>query len=132
VIRGGVGDTLMVHFRNNTPAQMLSIHPHGVFYNKDSEGAPYNDGTGGADKIDDEVPPGGTHTCAWPIPRRAGPGPDDPSSVAWPYHSHVDETADTNERLIGVIIIARGSSARGNGAPRDVDREFVSLFHMFD
>lgn len=132
VIRGAVGDTIMVHFRNNTGAQTLSVHPHGVFYNKDSEGAPYADGTSGADKADDAVPPGGMHTYVWPVPRRAGPGPMDPSSIAWPYHSHVDEPADTNAGLIGVIVIARGASANSDGSPRNVDREFVSLFTVFD
>ncbi|HET9257002.1 MAG TPA: multicopper oxidase domain-containing protein [Pseudonocardiaceae bacterium] len=44
VIRAEVGDTIKVVFRNNCsfPA---SIHPHGVFYDKNDEGAPYNDGT---------------------------------------------------------------------------------------
>ena len=54
VIRAVVGDTIKVVFRNNTsfPA---SIHPHGVFYAKNAEGAPYADGTGPADKADDAV-----------------------------------------------------------------------------
>lgn len=41
-IRGEVGDVIQVTFKNMTgfPA---SMHPHGVFYRKDSEGAPYND-----------------------------------------------------------------------------------------
>src|SRR4051794_29864322 len=49
VIRAIVGDTIKVVFRNNTsfPA---SMHPHGVFYDKSSEGAPYADGTSGAAK----------------------------------------------------------------------------------
>jgi len=39
LIRAEVGDTIKVHFKNDTdfPA---SMHPHGVFYKKDSEGAP--------------------------------------------------------------------------------------------
>ena len=36
VIRAEVGDTIRVVFRNNAK-QRYSIHPHGVFYNKDSE-----------------------------------------------------------------------------------------------
>ena len=51
VIRAEVGDTIVVHFKNNTRFP-VSAHPHGVFYEKDSEGAPYNDGTSGADKAD--------------------------------------------------------------------------------
>ncbi len=63
------------------------MHPHGVFYDKDSEGALYDDGTSGADKEDDAVPPGKTHIYIWKVPERAGPGPNDPSSIVWLYHS---------------------------------------------
>ena len=59
-----------------TARRPYSVHPHGVFYEKDSEGAPYNDGSSGADKADDAVPPGGTHVYVWQVPERAGPGPD--------------------------------------------------------
>ena len=49
VIRAEVGDTIKVVFRNTCPFP-ASVHPHGVFYAKGSEGAPYNDGTHGAKK----------------------------------------------------------------------------------
>src|ERR1043165_5556037 len=52
VIQAEVGDTIVVVFKNNTRFA-ASIHPHGVFYQKDSEGAGYDDGTTGADKDDD-------------------------------------------------------------------------------
>ena len=94
VIRAEVGDTIKVVFRNTCPFP-ASVHPHGVFYAKNSEGAPYNDGTHGANKADDAVPTGGTHTYVWDVPPRAGPGPDDGSSVMWMYHSHTDEVSDT-------------------------------------
>ncbi|HSJ85615.1 MAG TPA: multicopper oxidase domain-containing protein [Anaerolineales bacterium] len=131
VIQAEVGDTIVVTFKNNTrfPA---SMHPHGVFYNKNSEGAAYDDGTGGADKNDDAVPPGGTVTYTWLVPERAGPGPMDPTSVLWMYHGHVDEPADTNAGLIGPIIITRKGMARPDGSPRDVDREFVALYTVLD
>ncbi|MDX1385346.1 MAG: multicopper oxidase domain-containing protein, partial [Thermoanaerobaculia bacterium] len=65
LLRAEVGDTIEVVFRNNAsfPA---SLHPHGVFYEKSSEGAVYEDGTDGADRADDGVPKGGTHTYVWP------------------------------------------------------------------
>lgn len=46
VIRGVVGDTIKVVFRNMLPpgSHNVSMHPHGVLYNKDSEGSPYADG----------------------------------------------------------------------------------------
>ena len=59
VIRAEVGDTIKVVFRNNCPFP-TSVHPHGVLYEKNSEGAPYNDGTSGTDKADDAVPSRGT------------------------------------------------------------------------
>jgi len=44
LIRAAVGDTIVVVFKNNARFP-FSVHPHGVFYLKDSEGAPYADGT---------------------------------------------------------------------------------------
>src|SRR5574341_406594 len=37
VLRAAVGDTIVVVFKNNTQFPQ-SMHPHGVFYNKNSEG----------------------------------------------------------------------------------------------
>jgi len=128
VIRAVVGDSVKVVFRNNTsfPA---SVHPHGVFYTKSSEGAPYADGTSGADKADDAVAPGDTHTYNWKVPERAGPGPMDGSSVLWMYHSHTDEIADTNAGLVGAMVItARGKADTRTATPLDVDREVFSYF----
>jgi FtsP/CotA-like multicopper oxidase with cupredoxin domain len=131
VIRGEVGDTIQVVFKNITsfPA---SMHPHGVFYRKDSEGTPYNDGTSGSDTADDAVPPGGTHTYTWEVRERSGPGPMDGSSVIWMYHSHPDEPKDTNTGLVGPLIVTRKGSANPDGSPKDVDREFVTLWTVFD
>ncbi len=132
LIRAEVGDTIQVVFKNNTRFP-VSVHPHGVFYNKDSEGAPYNDGTSGADKADDAVAPfGGTHTYTWPVPERAGPGPGDPSSILWMYHSHVDEPGDTNAGLIGPIVVTAKGMANPDGSPKGVNREFVTMFTVFD
>lgn len=61
LIRAQVGDTIRVVFKNNVKFR-ATMHPHGVSYKKDSEGAIYNDGSSGADKADDGVPPGGTYT----------------------------------------------------------------------
>jgi len=131
ILHAEVGDTIMVHFKNNTrfPA---SVHPHGVFYLKDSEGTPYADGTSGADKADDMVPPGGEHTYVWDVPERAGPGPNDPSSIVWLYHGHTPEVASTNAGLIGAMVITRAGRARSDGTPRDVDREFFSLYTIYN
>jgi hephaestin len=72
------------------------------------------------------------HTYTWEVPERAGPGPGDPSSILWMYHSHVDEPADTNAGLIGPIIVTRDGEGDAAGVPNDVDREFVTMFTVFD
>jgi hypothetical protein len=131
VIRAEVGDTVKVVFRNTCPFD-ASVHPHNVLYNKDSEGAPYNDGTAGADKADDAVPTGGEHTYVWQIPERAGPGPQDGSSVMSMYHSHTDEVADTYAGLIGFMVVTARGMARADGSPKDVDREVFENFMVGD
>lgn len=131
LIRAEVGDTIKVVFKNNA-TRPYSLHPHGVFYRKDSEGLAYLDGTSGADKQDDAVAPGATHIYIWPVPDRAGPAEGDGSTAFWLYHSHVNEGRDINAGLIGPIIITRRGMARSDGSPKDVDREFVTEFGLFD
>ena len=131
LVRAEVGDRIRVVFKNRTrfPA---SIHPHGVFYLKTSEGSGYEDGTTRADKKDDVIAPGDGVTYEWLVPNRAGPGPNDGSSVVWIYHSHVQSSKDSNAGLIGAMIITARGKAREDGSPADVDREFVTLFNIFD
>jgi hephaestin len=131
ILRAEVGETIRVVFRNNG-THPFTMHPHGVFYKKDSEGAPYADGTTGGDKKDDGVPPGQTHVYTWEVPERAGPGPQDPSSLVWLYHSHAMDLKDVESGLIGAIIVTRRGMADQNGRPKDVDKEFVNLFMIFD
>lgn len=132
IIRAEVGDTVMVHFKNNASGE-YGMHPHGFRYTKPNEGAHYfgvNAGTppgAGA-----QIPPGGEFTYTWVADADSGPGPGDPSSIAWWYHSHVDEPADTNAGLLGPIIITRRGMARYDGSPKDVDREFVAAFFIFN
>lgn len=134
IIYAEVGDEIVVHFRNNT-RYPFSVHPHGVFYDKASEGAPYTDSPDNLTNTfpdDDAVPPGGQWDYFWGVPERAGPGPNDPSSIVWLYHSHTDETADTNAGLVGAIVVTKKGRADRDGRPRDVDREFFSLFTIFN
>ena len=131
ILRAEVGDTIRILFKNNA-TRPYSMHPHGVFYRKDSEGAPYDDGTSGTDKEDDAVPPGKTHLYTWEVPERAGPGPNDPSSIVWLYHSHTNELKDVESGLTGAMIITRKGMANADGRPKDVDREFVCLYLLFD
>lgn len=132
VIRANVGDTIKVIYRNNTGGMMTSVHPHGVFYLKNSEGTHYHDGTGPEDKKDDMISPGATYTYTWEVPERAGPGPGDPNSIIWLYHSHANEIMDTNTGLVGPIIISSKGALDKNNKLKGVDREFVVLFTVFD
>jgi FtsP/CotA-like multicopper oxidase with cupredoxin domain len=129
IVHAEVGDTIrfVLHNASSIP---VSAHPHGVLYHKDSEGALGNDGTSGADKADDAIPPGGTHTYVWEVPERAGPGPNDPSSVVWLYHGHVDSVADEATGMVGAIVITARGMARADGTPKDVDREEFGYFSV--
>jgi len=126
ILHGEVGDTLKIIFKNNA-THPFSMHPHGVLYEKDSEGSNYNDNTSGKDKDHGCVASGATHTYTWQIPERAGPGPNDPSSVFWLYHSHCDELRDVAAGLFGGFVVTRRGMARPDGRPKDVDHEFVTL-----
>ena len=131
VVRAAVGDTIEIVFKNNTE-HPVSVHPHGVFYDKRNEGTPYDDGTPADEKADNSVPPGQSYTYHWAVPDRAGPGPMDGSSILWMYHSHVDEPADTNAGLIGPIVVTARAHACPTRRPDDVDRELFTLFTIFD
>ena len=125
--RAVVGDTLKIHFLNRGQAP-YSIHPHGVFYTKDDEGAPY----AGIPGKGHSVAPGEKYTYTWGVPERAGPGPNDGSSVVWVYHSHVDSVSDIYAGLFGTMIVTRADVATEDARPSDVDREFVTLFIIID
>ncbi len=127
VLRGVVGEYLAVTFLNRSN-QPLSMHPHGVKYDKDSEGAFYqpSPGKGAA------VVPGARFTYVWQLDENSGPLPNEPSSKAWLYHSHVSNDGETNLGLVGAIIVTDPRRARPDGTPADVDREFATLFMIFD
>jgi FtsP/CotA-like multicopper oxidase with cupredoxin domain len=131
VIRAEVGDTIKVVFKNNA-SRPYSVHPHGVLYDKASEGMAYDDGSPAAQKENGAVPTGHTWTYVWQVPERAGPGPNDPSSIVWLYHSHVEEERDVESGLIGAIVVTARGMANPDGSPKDVDREFVTLYDVIN
>ncbi|MGH7696035.1 MAG: multicopper oxidase domain-containing protein [Gemmatimonadaceae bacterium] len=131
LIRAVVGDTVKVVFKNNLRIP-VSMHPHGFFYLKDSEGNSYDDGTSGEDKQDDKIMPGRTYTYIWVALPRSGPGPADGSTVMWMYHSHVDEVRDVYAGLMGPIIITARNAARPDGSSNEFDREFITNFEVVD
>jgi len=131
LLRAEVGDTIRVVFRNDLDAP-ATMHPHGVFYTKESEGAPYAAGPGERDLEGNGVPPGRTHVYVWPVPERAGPASGDGSSILWMYHSHIHEEQDLSTGLLGPIIVSARGSTRADGTPNDVDREVVMAFDEID
>lgn len=130
VIRAEVGDTIKVVLFNRASFP-FSLHPHGVAYERDSEGAMYADGMEHPE-ANGLVPPGQKHTYTWEVRNEAGPGPGEGSSKVWLYHSHNFEPKDVNAGLIGPIVITRKGMARADGTPRDIDHEFFALFMIID
>ncbi len=126
IIRAEVGDAILVDFLNRS-SMPHSIHPHGVHYDKDNEGAHYLPAGAGS-----RVQPGGRFTYHWLADDRSGPAKGEPSSQVWWYHGHVDSTTEINAGLLGPIIVTAKGKARGDGSPKDVDREFVAAFMIFD
>lgn len=131
LIRAEVGDTIKIVFKNNTKI-FCSMHPHGLAYTKESEGALYADGGAAEMKKGDGVPPGQTFIYTWTVPERAGPASGDSSSILWAYHSHFVEPRDMNAGLLGPILVSAKGSTKPDGAPKDVDREFIAAFAVFD
>ena len=131
ILRAEVGDTIKVVFKNKA-SRPYSMHPHGVFYEKASEGSMYADNVPDKQKAGAMVLPGATFTYQWEVPERAGPGPKDPSSIVWVYHSHVNEYKDVASGLVGPIIVARRGQTKSDGTPKDVDREIFALFTAFN
>lgn len=127
VLRGVTGEFLVVHFLNRA-GQPLSMHPHGVKYDKDSEGARCQLGSGRGASIE----PGGRFTYVWQLDEASGPLPSEPSSKGWLYHSHVTGDDEINLGLVGAIIVTDAARARPDGTPADVDREQATLFMLFD
>jgi len=126
VIRAEVGDEVVVDFLNRS-RNPHSMHPHGLRYDKNNEGAAYVPAGRGA-----SVALGGHFTYHWFADEGSGPGPGDASSVVWWYHPHTDEPVETNAGLMGPIIVTAKGKARPDGSPKDVDREFVTTFMIFD
>jgi hypothetical protein len=126
VIRAEVGDEVVVEFLNHGHVAH-DVHPHGLRYDKNNEGSfyiPYGRG--------DRVAPGRRFTYHWFATEGSGPGPGQPSSIVWWYHGHVEPGMEINSGLIGPIVVTAKGKAKPDGSPKDVDREFVTSFQIFD
>ncbi|RXN25751.1 hephaestin 1 [Labeo rohita] len=106
ILRAEVGDVIVVHMKNFA-SRPYSLHPHGVFYEKNSEGALYPDGTTGRDKSDDAVAPGESYTYTWHVKPEYAPTEADASCLTWIYHSHGDAPKDIASGLIGALLTCK-------------------------
>uniref|UniRef100_A0A8C3JM57 ferroxidase n=1 Tax=Calidris pygmaea TaxID=425635 RepID=A0A8C3JM57_9CHAR len=106
VLKAEEEDVFIVHLKNFA-SRPYSVHPHGVFYDKDSEGALYPDGTGGKSKEDDFVVPGGNYTYTWPVRKDYSPTLADSDCLTWIYHSHIDTPRDIASGLIGPLLVCK-------------------------
>ena len=120
------GDSVRVHFLNRAD-KPLSIHVHGLQYDEDNEGADMK-GSGAA------VQPGSMFTYHWEADSDAAPGPNDPSSIVWLYHSHVDAVTEVYDGLIGTVVVTTKGMERAPNDPRpkDIDKSFTTLFLIFN
>ena len=126
VIRANVGDTIRVVFFNNASLP-FSIHPHGVQYNKANEGSSYKDNVDENLKKGSKVLPSEKYTYVWTVPESAGPGPKDPTCIAYAYYSAVNPSKDTNSGLVGPLVICRK-----NTSMKPNFKEFPLLFTVLD
>jgi manganese oxidase len=115
VMTAEVGDVIRCHFRNADERfnQALTLHPHGVKYNPEYDGAYL----GAFTRAGGFIAPGEEFTYTWECT---------PESVGvWPYHDHgPNHTLNSFRGLFGAIIV------RPKGAPAP-DVEQVLVFHSF-
>jgi FtsP/CotA-like multicopper oxidase with cupredoxin domain len=108
-----VGDVLVVHFRNGDTKlrQAVTMHPHGVKYNPEYDGAYMGEFT----RAGGFIAPGETFTYQWEcVPESVG---------FWPYHDHgPNHTLNTFRGLFGGIIV------RPRGA-KQPDRVYCMFAH---
>uniref|UniRef100_A0A671LTF9 Hephaestin-like protein 1 n=1 Tax=Sinocyclocheilus anshuiensis TaxID=1608454 RepID=A0A671LTF9_9TELE len=126
ILRAEVNDVIIVHLKNFA-SRRYSMHPHGVFYAKDSEGALYPDGTSDTLKKDDGVPPGGNYTYIWTVKPDYAPQKGDANCLTWAYHSHVSASQDISSGLIGALLTCKKGKASA-----DILIELVLMFSVVD
>ncbi|KAJ0004534.1 hypothetical protein NQD34_010748 [Periophthalmus magnuspinnatus] len=131
VLRAEVGDVMVVHLKNFA-TRSYSIHPHGVFYEKDAEGALYPDGSSGRLKQDDMVQPGGNYTYHWEVRPEFAPTDEDANCLTWVYHSHIDAPKEINSGLIGALLTCKKGILKDGMSRSDVDQDVILMFHIVD
>ncbi|XP_037544239.1 ferroxidase HEPHL1-like [Nematolebias whitei] len=138
IMKAEVNDVIKIHLRNFA-SRAYSLHPHGIFYDKDTEGAFYPDGTSGRFKMDDIVPPGANYIYRWEVKPEYAPTSDDADCLSWLYHSHYETAKDVNSGLIGPLLTCKKGTLNKQRSKQteesghyDVDRHIFMLFNVMD
>ena len=119
ILRGEVGDTIRVHFRNNDVRRQWthSMHPHGVLYTPDNDGGWFaaDPRPGGA------VAVGQTYTYDWQVR---------PNSVGtWCYHDHSLPVGKNMQMVLGAELGLFGFLVLTDASVKPVDQEYFTFFH---
>ncbi|CAO2636086.1 Ferroxidase HEPHL1, partial [Lemmus lemmus] len=122
ILRAEVGDVIVIHLKNFA-SRPYSLHPHGVFYNKDSEGFL---------KPGAHVKPGETFTYRWTVPESVSPTDEDPPCLTYLYFSAVQPIKDTSAGLVGPLLVCKKGALNADGTQKGIDKEFYLLFTVFD
>uniref|UniRef100_G1KK71 Coagulation factor V n=1 Tax=Anolis carolinensis TaxID=28377 RepID=G1KK71_ANOCA len=130
VIRAEVDDVIKVQFKN-LASRPYSLHAHGLYYEKSSEGRSYDDESPEWFKTDDAIMPNNTYTYVWYANKRSGPAEGQRACKTWAYYSAVNPEKDIHSGLIGPILICQKGILDKYNRPQDM-REFVLLFMVFD
>ena len=119
MLRGAVGDTIRVHFRNNDTHYKVphSMHPHGVLYTPDNDGgwffADPRPGT--------RIALGETYTYEWIVR---------PNSVGtWVYHDHSLPSGPGMLMEYSTELGMFGFLSLTDNTTQPVDREFFTFIH---
>ncbi|XP_054706343.1 hephaestin-like [Uloborus diversus] len=106
----------------------VSIHPHGVRYQKIHEGALYDDNTSDDEKMDDRVQPGSRHVYRWLMNEHDAPTESDPDCLTWMYHSHRHGETELHAGLLGPLLVCK----KGTLSSKNIDHRIVLVFMNFD
>ncbi|XP_054019198.1 coagulation factor V [Dryobates pubescens] len=131
VIRAEVDDVILVHFKN-LASRPYTLHAHGLFYEKSSEGSIYDDESTSWFKEDDAVQPNNSYIYVWYANRRSGPVQPGAACRSWVYYSDLNLEKDINSGLIGPILICQKGTFSKSNSSRASTRDFFLLFMVFD
>ncbi|KAM4041578.1 ceruloplasmin isoform 2-T2 [Anomaloglossus baeobatrachus] len=129
IITAEVGDTITIHLKNFA-SRPYSLHPHGVQYTKENEGALYPDNTLESQKKDDFVKPGESYTYKWDVVEDQGPIGRDEDCVTRIYHSHIDGSRDIYSGLVGPLITCKKGKIKE--MEKNQNDRFVLMFAVID